>query len=521
MIPVVDLFAGPGGLSEGFASCKDANGRRVFRVCLSVEMNEWAHKTLRLRSFFRQFDKAQVPDEYYDVLRGVLPIEDLYSKYKEQADASSAEAWLAELGKVDPEEVDKRISRVIGDEPDWVLIGGPPCQAYSVAGRSRVKPVDPEGYERDHRHFLYREYLRILAFHQPPVFVMENVKGILSSTVRGTKIVDQIIADLKHPLRALAPRWRDAGKLQYDLYPLGDYGSPAHSSNGERSPSDYIIMSEMHGIPQARHRFILLGVRSDLTWQPNTLRNLKKPIPVWKAIGDLPPLRSMLSRTVDSPEFWRSAVSEVVGQVAKLNGAIDPDVTRKLTDSVASLRKAGSGAPFIEWDRPPKWQRNWFHDPCLRGVCNHESRSHMKQDLWRYIYAACFATVNKRAPMLRDFPKFLWPDHENVKKRSSREELPFDDRFRVQLKRAPSTTVTSHIAKDGHYFIHPDPRQCRSLTVREAARLQTFPDNYFFLGDRTTQYQQVGNAVPPLLASKIARILAEMFESEDSHKPQS
>jgi DNA (cytosine-5)-methyltransferase 1 len=129
----------------------------------------------------------------------------------------------------------------------------------------------------------------------------------------------------------------------------------------------------------------------------------------------------------------------------------------------------------------------------------------MRKDLFRYLFAACYADVHKRSPKLCDFPKELLPEHKNARK-AVRESL-FSDRFRVQLREHPATTITSHISKDGHYFIHPDPLQCRSFTVREAARIQTFPDNYYFEGNRTSQYQQVGNAVPPLLAKQIAEIV--------------
>jgi DNA (cytosine-5)-methyltransferase 1 len=150
-------------------------------------------------------------------------------------------------------------------------------------------------------------------------------------------------------------------------------------------------------------------------------------------------------------------------------------------------------------------------DRRLGGVCNHETRGHIAEDLRRYFYAAVFAAVSNppRSPLLQDFPGSLLPDHKNVGE--ALKTTKFNDRFRVQLADRPSTTVVSHISKDGHYYIHYDPSQCRSLTVREAARLQTFPDNYFFEGPRTEQYHQVGNAVPPLLARQIAEIVADLF----------
>jgi DNA (cytosine-5)-methyltransferase 1 len=189
------------------------------------------------------------------------------------------------------------------------------------------------------------------------------------------------------------------------------------------------------------------------------------------------------------------------------------DVVAHLVAVVAGLEAptADRGGTFVTCE--PDLDRedplfDWFIDDRLAGVCNHETRTHLDTDLLRYLYAASFAKVRDVSPKLADFPADLQPMHKN------RESGIFIDRFRVQRWDYPSTTVTSHISKDGHYYIHPDPTQCRSLTVREAARLQTFPDNYFFVGGRTAQYTQVGNAVPPLLARQIAEITWKLLSEE-------
>jgi DNA (cytosine-5)-methyltransferase 1 len=523
VIPVIDLFAGPGGLGEGFASLRNKAGDRPFRVALSIEMNADARRTLRLRSFYRQFAPGSVPDSYYEFLRGRISLEKLFESSPREARLSDKEAWQAELGKVDAAEVDRRIRNALGDATDWVLIGGPPCQAYSVVGRSRSKGKDPEKFEKDHRHFLYKEYLRILAVHRPPVFVMENVKGILSSTVKGALIVDQILRDLESPsVEGVADM---QPPLRYRLHAFADYsaGSEVKKDDGRRSPSDYIIRSEQHGIPQARHRFIVIGVRTDIDWKPRKLKNLKKHLTVWQAIRDLPAVRSRLSgkgaskKENDTPEVWMSKIREMIGAVSlRVENGINVELQKHLRRSAANLRNVGPGALFVARPAAPVRHKDWYHDSRLGGVCNHESRRHMKQDLWRYLFVSCYAAVHKKSPNLYDFPPELLPDHQNVKTLESEdEELSFKDRFRVQVKLECSTTITSHIAKDGHYFIHYDPKQCRSLTVREAARLQTFPDNYFFTGGRTTQYQQVGNAVPPLLAKKLAAIVLSCFEHQE------
>ena len=188
-IPVIDLFAGPGGLSEGFSALTNTRNQRVFKVRLSIESDEHAHRTLELRAFFRCFAKGEAPPDYYDYVAGTLTRDELFARHPTQAKAARDEAWLGELGNESTPNslIDERIRTALEGQSAWLSIGGPPCQAYSLVGRSRIRGKSKRKYNKDPRHFLYREYLRILAEHSPPIFVMENVKGLLSATVRRSR----------------------------------------------------------------------------------------------------------------------------------------------------------------------------------------------------------------------------------------------------------------------------------------------------------------------------------------------
>ena len=512
-IPIVDLFAGPGGLGEGFATYLKGT-QSAFNVRLSIEMDPDAHTTLELRSFFRQFPKGAAPDGYYERLRGTITTEELFARHPAEGALAKAEAWQAELGKVPTKDLHERIRQAVAGSPQWVLCGGPPCQAYSIVGRSRRGGIADD----DKRVYLYREYLRILAEHEPSVFIMENVKGLLSSRVAGSGIFEQILADLHAPGASVGHKRSTA---QYRVLSLvqaprlfDTHGNP------QFDPQAFVIRSEQYGIPQTRHRVILLGVREDL-WDVGVpiLTPAPREVPVSQVLQGLPKLRSGLSRTTDGPEEWRAALEDVVhaGLLKTLPNGHYAEVRRAVIDGLDGVRnyRADRGGEFVPCQPGIGFRPEWFLDPRIGGVVNHASRPHMASDLHRYLFATAYAKVVGRSPELRDFPIALLPAHRNVTEAGK--ELYFDDRFRVQVPNRPSTTVTCHIAKDGHYYIHYDPSQCRSLTVREAARIQTFPDNYLFCGTRTAQYRQVGNAVPPLLAQQIAHVVLSILQSSARH----
>ncbi|MFL6227529.1 MAG: DNA cytosine methyltransferase [Pyrinomonadaceae bacterium] len=289
-VPVVDIFAGPGGLNEGFSSFIASDGARPFSTRLSIERDPTAHLTLTLRAFFRQFPPGRVHADYYDFLRNIdTPLGDrldwLFGHHPAEAVRAFQEAKCAELGADDPEVIREWIDAGLNGAENWVLLGGPPCQAYSLAGRSRNKGVKDYDPLKDKKQFLYREYLRILADHLPAVFIMENVQGLLSATIEEELIFNRICEDLHDPVQAVRRegrnvRWGRGAGRRYKLFSLVDYKGKGQSytlfetaaDNAGRSLNSFIVRMERHGVPQARHRLIILGVREDLgSVQPKTL----------------------------------------------------------------------------------------------------------------------------------------------------------------------------------------------------------------------------------------------------------
>lgn len=536
-IPLVDIFAGPGGLSEGFSRHVPRTKFGVkFQSVLAIEKDRTASETLLLRSFYRAFD-GDVPQEYYDVIEGRQSISSLH--VFPEWNRAQAEVWNTELGMVTERELHLRISSHLMGAKNWVLLGGPPCQAYSLVGRARMTGIGAamrksalnretlrkkrqQTFDSDHRHTLYLEYLRIVAVHQPALFVMENVKGILSATVPAAngkdrhRVFEQIRRDLSDPWAALAddaerPHLKKFHQGKFHKYRLFSFSDPA-----EFSDRDFLIRSENYGVPQKRHRVIILGVRDDIAHTPRAMR-MEEVVDVREAIGNLPDLRSRLSSGDIDDEYWRKSIMKIARRMRMLVGR---NSVREAFDRFGGRphKRLSYGSDFVPL-RPRKGKsklQRWLHDPRLKGVIQHQARGHMVSDLVRYLFLSSSAAANRKSPTLEEWPRSLRPKHRNISVNSKTGRLRvrgFNDRFKVQLWDQPCSTITSHISKDGHYFVHPDPKQCRSLTVREAARLQTFPDNYFFCGNRTQQYHQIGNAVPPYLALSLASVVADLIES--------
>lgn len=504
--PVIDLFAGPGGLGEGFATATGSKYHAApprFFLAASIEKDDWAYKTLRLRHFFRHFPPGEAPEAYYRYLDGTIDSAELFTSHPTALCHAKESALRLTLGPQNHARVREIIANRLSNASLWVLVGGPPCQAYSLAGRSRMQSMP--GFEHDERHFLYKEYLRVIAEHMPPIFVMENVKGLLSAQHNGESMFQMIWKDLRNPHTALGTPQNSSPS--YELHGL----YCPHTLFGSAQPSDFLVKSEQHGVPQTRHRVFIVGIRSDLAIEPPQLTP-EEPPTVEQTIGQLPKIRSGITGEPDTLEAW----TKTIASLGKVNFE-DHTHAEAIRNEVSS---------FLELEPNSLQRKNYFYplqsagtggaiafmyDPRLRTLMGHESRAHMPSDLQRYAFAAAFAKIMGRSPKLHDFPSTLLPAHRDVINGEAGEK--FVDRFRVQLPCRPASTITAHMAKDGHYYIHYDLTQCRSLTVREAARLQTFPDNYKFEGPRTEQYRQIGNAVPPYLAHQIGNVVADALDA--------
>jgi DNA (cytosine-5)-methyltransferase 1 len=407
-LTVVDLFAGAGGLSEGFQ-------RQGFEGVAHVEMNPHACQTLLTRHIYWELVRSGKKKLYYDYLKNKLSYEDYISLLKTTNPVINEAIGEDTLPKI-IDSINERIKLSKTSNID-VFVGGPPCQAYSLVGRAR----DPYGMKNDSRNQLYKFYVELLKKFKPKLFVFENVPGILSAGG----------GDL----------WKDVQKyfkkagyvIEYKLLNAADFM-----------------------VPQSRKRVILIGWQKKLNLSYPTFEKRTHKYHIKEIFSDLPVMKP--GEKIEVGKYKDTATGYLKNANIRTNGCpLIQHITRPINKQDSQIYKIA-----IE-----KWKKG-------------------KQRL-RYV----------------DLPEKL-KTHKN--------QTSFADRFKVVADNLPTChTLVAHIAKDGHYYIHPDKNQLRSISVREAARIQSFPDDFKFEGPRTAQFAQIGNAVPPLMAESIAAKIKEML----------
>lgn len=385
----IDLFAGCGGLSEGFY-------RQGFKALAHVEIDHWACETLRTRMKFygyKDYDKEVIEHD------------------------------------ITSDDILERIDNAVKGRTVDIIIGGPPCQAYSTAGRVR----DGKRMASDPRNYLFESYVKILEYYSPKFFVFENVTGLLSAQVKNAPIFPKV-------LKALGNKYKVIGNPEVLVHNTADYG-----------------------VPQLRKRVIIIGVRKDIDksaeelyesvikthWNPETPSNEKKGkkrfVDVRQAIGDLPFVEP--GHDASTEDFNYPCDNEFLKRIGK---------------------------------------------PGKHPLMDHIARNH--NDLDRERFQVMIHNHWSFGQLRREMPQY---EHEHAR--------VFDNSYVVQWWDLPSKTILAHIHKDGFQFIHPDEEQRRTFTVREAARIQSFPDDFEFKGSRGEKYKQIGNAVPPLFAEALAK----------------
>jgi DNA (cytosine-5)-methyltransferase 1 len=406
-IKFIDLFAGAGGLSEGFV-------KAGFTPIAHVEMNKDACDTLRTRTAFHWLKEKGREEEYYDYLKGTITRDELWNKIPDHLIKSVINK---EISEDTLPIIFEQIDAELGTKKVDLVIGGPPCQAYSVAGRVRKDMTN------DPRNHLYKHYVEFLKKYQPKMFVFENVPGILSAK-NGEYL--QLIFDAV----------REAGyKLDKQVLNARDFG-----------------------VLQDRKRVVIIGWRNDLNLEYPEFKKMEMQFQIAKHLfSDLPKIKS------GQGNWGVSKYTKRTNEYLEFSG----------------IRKE------------------------IDFTTQHISRFNNENDLEIYRIAVDKWVNQGKRLNYGELPERLIK-HNNVK--------TFTNRFQVVNHEGVSHTVVAHICADGHYYIHPDIHQNRSITVREAARIQSFPDDYFFESSRTAAFKQIGNAVPVLMGEGIAKKIKKLLK---------
>lgn len=404
----IDLFAGAGGLSEGFERCG-------FKFVAHIEMDYSASLTLKTRQAYFYLKRNRKLHIYKEYVKGNITRDEFYSNIPKKV---FDKVINKEISNESIPDIFKIIDQNRKEKDIDIIVGGPPCQAYSLAGRAR----DPNKMKNDKRNYLYKQYIKFLIRYNPKLFVFENVLGLLSAQ-NGT-----IFENMKNEFL------KCGYSIQYKILDASDFG-----------------------VLEKRKRIILIGWRKDVefTYPKFDFKN-KNEFTIKDLFNDLPKI--------------------------------------KAGESYNRIKYAGETNECL---RKTKVRKDWDI------LTQHISRPHNERDLTIYKkYVEVWNNENRKLKY-NELPESL-KTHKNVKS--------FLDRFNVVPYDDISHTVVAHISKDGHYYIHPDISQNRSISVREAARIQTFPDDFYFEDSRTSAFRQIGNAVPPLMAEKIASNIKEVLK---------
>ena len=405
----IDLFAGCGGLEDGFLQTGH------YDCVSSVEWLKPQVDTLRHRLKTKwNYDNAEQKVLHFDIQRE----EELFNGWDDPQFGVS-------------KGLDYLVSKSNGVD---LIIGGPPCQAYSVAGRVR----DENGMRDDYRNYLFEHYLSVVDRYQPKVFIFENVPGILSAMPNDVSIIDTIQQTFLEHGYIISSELRKIGTINAAEY----------------------------GVPQNRKRVIIFGIRKNLLCETQAVEIVKSfyetVLPKYKTEGVY-------------------TVKEAIGDLP----VISPIWDEKLRKG----KEAYTYKETVDWHRP---------------------RYHNLRDMG--IYQMLAKDIETGENKYID-SKALTKLYE--KKVGSKSPI---HRYYVLRRDEPSTTIIAHLYKDGNRYIHYDSEQARTITPREAARLQSFDDDFEFIGAQGHVYQMIGNAVPPKLAYAIGMAVKDILENIDNER---